>query len=62
MPVCGEPHALRRVGITHALQEGWPIKAVGDRANVSETVLSMHYDSRSEEEKMEQQRDYLEDL
>lgn len=46
----------------HALQEGWPMKAVGDRANVSETVLSMHYDSRSEEEKMEQRRDYLDDL
>ncbi len=38
------------------------MKAVGDRANVSETVLSMHYDSRSEEEKMEQRRDYLDDL
>jgi site-specific recombinase XerD len=61
-PSVESPHALRRGGITHALQEGWPMKAVGDRANVSETVLSMHYDSRSEEEKMEQRRDYLEDL
>ena len=56
------PHAFRRGGITHALQEGWPMKAVGDRANVSETVLSMHYDSRTEEEKMEQRRQYLDDL
>jgi hypothetical protein len=35
------------------------MKAVGDRVNVSEKVLSMHYDSRSEEEKMEQRRYYL---
>ena len=61
-PSSVSPHALRRGGITHALSEGWPKEAVGDRANVSETVLSMHYDSRSEEEKMEQRREYLDDL
>lgn len=61
-PSVVSPHALRRGGITHALQSGWPMKAVGDRANVSEKVLSMHYDSRSEEEKMEQRREYLDDL
>ncbi len=61
-PSVESPHALRRGGITNALQEGWPMKAVGDRANVSETVLSMHYDSRSEEEKMEQRREYLDEL
>lgn len=61
-PSVVSPHALHRGGITHALSEGWPMKAVGDRANVSEKVLSMHYDSRSEEQKMEQRRDYLEDL
>ena len=56
------PHALRRGGITHALSEGWPMKAVGDRANVTESVLSTHYDSRSEKEKMEQRRKYLDDI
>ena len=61
-PSVESPHALRRGGITHALQEGWPMKAVGDRANVSEKVLSKHYDSRSEEKKMEQRRQYLDDL
>ena len=55
-------HALRRGGITHALQEGWPTKALGDQANVSEKVLSMHYDARTVEEKMEQRREYLKDL
>jgi hypothetical protein len=38
------------------------MKAVGDRANVSEQVLEMHYDQRSEKEKMEQRRDYLDSL
>jgi hypothetical protein len=38
------------------------MKVVGDRANISEKVLSMHYDSRTEEEKMEQRREYLDDL
>ena len=61
-PSVVSPHAIRRGGITHALQKGWPMKAVGDRANVSESVLSRHYDSRTESEKMEQRREYLDDL
>ncbi len=61
-PSSVSPHALRRGGITHALSNDWPMKAVGDRANVSETVLELHYDSRSEEDKMEQRREYLTDL
>lgn len=61
-PSSVSPHALRRGGITHALSNDWPIKAVEGRANVSEKVLSMHYDSRSEEVKMEQRREYLDDL
>jgi len=38
------------------------MKAVGDRANVSEMLVEMHYDSRSEEEKIEQRREYLNGL
>ncbi len=38
------------------------MKAVGNRANVSEQVLEMHYDQRSEKEKMEQRREYLDAL
>jgi hypothetical protein len=38
------------------------MNAVESRANVSESVLEMHYDSRSEEEKTEQRREYLDDL
>jgi site-specific recombinase XerD len=61
-PSSESPHALRRGGITHSLQRDWPMKAVGDRANVSEQVLEMHYDQRTEKEKMEQRREYLDDL
>lgn len=61
-PSVVNPHALRRGGITHALQEGWPMKVVSDRANVTEKVLSMHYDSRTKEEKMEQRREYLDEF
>ncbi|WP_336326522.1 tyrosine-type recombinase/integrase [Halovenus sp. HT40] len=61
-PSSVSPHALRRGGITHALSEEWPMKAVSDRANVSEQVLEMHYDQRSEKAKMEQRRDYTDRL
>lgn len=56
------PHAFRRGGITHALWNDWPMKAVSDRANVTEAVLEKHYDVRSEEDKMENRRDYLDSL
>jgi hypothetical protein len=39
-----------------------PDKIVSDRANVSQAVIDQHYDRRSEREKMEQRRDYLDDL
>jgi len=61
-PSTVSPHALRRGGITHALSEEWPMKAVGDRANVSEEVLEKHYDNRTAQEKMEQRRQYLDNL
>jgi integrase len=61
-PSSESPHALRRGGITRSLQQDWPMRAVGDRANVSEKVLKMHYDQRSEKDKMEQRRDYLDRL
>ena len=61
-PLSESPHALRRGGITNSLQQDWPMKAVGDRANVSEQVLEMHYNQRTEKEKMEQRRDYLDRL
>jgi len=61
-PSSVSPHALRRGSITHALSNDWPRGAVSDRANVSEAVLEKHYDQRSEKEKMEQRREYLDEL
>ncbi|ELY69953.1 tyrosine-type recombinase/integrase [Natrinema versiforme] len=56
------PHAIRRGAITHWLKAEWPMRAVSGRANVSQDVLEMHYDQRSEEEKMEQRRQFLDTI
>lgn len=56
------PHAIRRGSITHHLSKDIPETAVSDRANVSQRVLEQHYDRRSQREKMEQRRQYLDQL
>lgn len=61
-PSSRSPHAVRRGSITHYLTEDVPEEVVSDRMNVGREVLEAHYDKRSPEQKMEQRRDYLEDL
>ena len=61
-PSSVSPHAIRRGSITHHLNSDVPETAVGDRANVSPEVLEKHYDQRSKKEKMEQRREYLDDI
>ncbi len=56
------PHAIRQGSITHSLNNDMPDKVVSDRANVSTEVIEHHYDRRSEREKMEQRREYLNNL
>jgi integrase len=56
------PHAIRRGSITHSLNNDIPDKVVSDRANVSPEVIEQHYDRRSEREKMEQRREYLDNI
>lgn len=56
------PHAIRRGSITHFLRNDLPEKVVSDRADVSEEVLDEHYDSRSQMDKMEQRREYLDNI
>lgn len=56
------PHAVRRGSITRHLAEDIPETAVSERANVSQRVLDQHYDRRSQREKMEQRRQYLNQL
>ncbi|WP_162562383.1 tyrosine-type recombinase/integrase [Salinigranum rubrum] len=55
-------HPVRRGAITHHLRKDVPEKVVSDRMNVSQDVLSEHYDRRSEDEKTEQRRQYLSNI
>jgi hypothetical protein len=61
-PSSVSPHAIRRGSITHHLSEDVPEKVVGDRMNVSLDVLEKHYDRRSERQKTEQRRGYLDNI
>ena len=56
------PHDIRRGGITHHLKKDVPKPMVSDRCDVSPDVLDKHYDQRSDVEKMEQRRSYLDNI
>ncbi|UPW01657.1 site-specific integrase [Halorussus gelatinilyticus] len=56
------PHSVRRGAITTHLNADVPREIVSDRAQVSESVLEKHYDGRSEREKMEQRRGFLDNI
>lgn len=55
-------HAFRRGAITHFLSMDTPGEVVSDRMNVSKDVIDEHYDSRTEREKMELRRRYLDNI
>jgi site-specific recombinase XerD len=61
-PSSRSPHALRRGRLTAFLREGSPTDVVSERCNVSKDVLDQHYDRRTEREKREVRRDYLDNL
>ncbi|MFB6140802.1 MAG: tyrosine-type recombinase/integrase [Halosimplex sp.] len=61
-PSSVSPHSVRRGSITHHLSEDVPEKVVSDRMDVGQAVLDKHYDKRSEEQKVEQRRSYIEDV
>ncbi len=61
-PSSMSPHALRRGAITHWLSSDMPETVVSDRGNVSPEILSKHYDRRSERKKMEQRRQFLDNI
>ncbi|MCU4752971.1 site-specific integrase [Halobacteria archaeon AArc-curdl1] len=58
-PSSESPHAIRRGSITHHLSQDVPEKVVSDRMNVGLNVLEKHYDRRTERERAEQRRSYL---
>jgi integrase len=61
-PESVSPHPFRRGSITHWLRSDVPSKVVSDRADVSEGVIDKHYDERTDQEKMEQRREYLDNV
>ncbi|WP_224447809.1 tyrosine-type recombinase/integrase [Haloprofundus salilacus] len=56
------PHDIRRGAITHFLLNDVPEQVVSDRMNVSKEILDKHYDKRTEEQKAEQRRGFLNNL
>lgn len=61
-PSSRSPHGIRRGSITHHLRTGTPQEVVSDRSNVSKEILAKHYDERTEREKMEIRRDFIEGM
>ncbi|MDZ5810569.1 tyrosine-type recombinase/integrase [Halorubrum sp. AD140] len=61
-PSSVSPHAIRRGAITHWLQNDVPQPAVSSRADVQSDTLDKHYDQRTERQKAEQRRKYLDQV
>jgi site-specific recombinase XerD len=61
-PSAVSPHAIRRGSITYHLTNDVPERVVSDRMNVSQDVLEAHYDERTEEQRVEQRRGFLDNI
>ncbi|PSP37708.1 integrase [Halobacteriales archaeon QH_7_65_31] len=61
-PSSVSPHPIRRSAITAHLNADVPKEIASDRMNVSVSVLDKHYDARTETEKRELRRDYLDNV
>lgn len=60
-PSTRSPHEVRRGAISRFLNEDTPVRAISDRADVSEDVLDQHYDARSEQERAATRRKFFEE-
>ena len=56
------PHPIRRGYITQLLRAGVPVEVVSDRCNVTPAIIDQHYDVRSEEDKMRQRQEVLDEV
>jgi site-specific recombinase XerD len=56
------PHAFRRGSITHMIRNEVPKEVVSGRSDVSPEVMDKHYNEMTEKEKMDQRREYLDNL
>jgi site-specific recombinase XerD len=61
-PSSVSPHAIRKGSLTHHRNNGWPAKAVSDRANVSQEVLDKHYDKGTPSQKRKRRKEFLNNL
>nr|WP_272931348.1 site-specific integrase [Halobacterium noricense] len=61
-PSSRSPHGIRRGALTRMLRDGTPEQVVSDRSDVSGDVLEQHYDQRTERERMELRKEFLDEL
>ncbi|WP_227354186.1 tyrosine-type recombinase/integrase [Haladaptatus salinisoli] len=61
-PSSKSPHTLRRGYITAALNAGQPVDVTAERTNVSRDVLDRNYDARTNSEKRQIRRQFLEEI
>lgn len=60
-PSSKSPHTIRRGAITRMLRDAVPEEVVSDRSDATTDVLEQHYDERTERERMQIRREFLND-
>jgi site-specific recombinase XerD len=60
-PSSRSPHAIRTGSVTAHLDAGTPKAILGDRVDMSEDTMDLHYDKASQRERMYRREDYIPD-
>lgn len=58
-PSSEPPHSARKASITYWRKRDTPAQQVGERANVNQDIIKKHYDKRSDQDKMDQRKDFF---